>query len=413
MKSRTRKQMPALDEGLGERLKMTEWRKHYVSSVTAEEEAWPQREPGSNLGRIFVLLLLLHVFIIGAVVLYNIISPKAPLVARTDPKPTSTTGTMSVASMVNTDTTATSAPAEPTPPKTNNTVVKASASTPTPEPVKPKSAPVAVPKPADDGILTYEVKSGDNVPAIAATLGVNPEDLVTMNDLANSNLYPGRKLEYRKPSSGSAPVVASASPAPVLKPQPASQSASHNLVVTPAPAASTTPKQTKPVVLKVDKDKQNANNIPTAARIDDSASDRSADSVPHAVPVKSLPKDVEDQLPAAKPKKNSSADSLPAAKPKSETKHKDKDKSDEPKSKKSSKTDRDRDENVTKSKSEKSSKDSPHKRTHIVGPHETIYSISRKFGVSVSALEKANNIKDPTHIKDGSKITIPSKANAE
>ncbi len=84
MKSKTRPKNPPPD--LGDRINMTAWRKHYVSTV-AEDEPWPQREPGSNLGRIFVLLLLLHVFIIGAVVLYNIISPKAPLAQRTDPKP--------------------------------------------------------------------------------------------------------------------------------------------------------------------------------------------------------------------------------------------------------------------------------------------------------------------------------------
>src|SRR5437773_2647085 len=63
--------------GIAGRLNMAGWRKHYVAAMTADEDAWPQREPGSNLGRVFIILLLLHGFLIGAVVLYNVIAPKS------------------------------------------------------------------------------------------------------------------------------------------------------------------------------------------------------------------------------------------------------------------------------------------------------------------------------------------------
>jgi len=46
----------------------------------------------------------------------------------------------------------------------------------------------------------------------------------------------------------------------------------------------------------------------------------------------------------------------------------------------------------------------------VVGSKDTLYSISKKYGVSVSALQKANNIKDPTLLRDGSKLVIPSKS---
>ena len=66
------------NRGIAGKLNMAGWRKHYVAAMTADEDAWPQREPGSNLGRVFIILLLLHVFLIGAVVLYNVIAPKPP-----------------------------------------------------------------------------------------------------------------------------------------------------------------------------------------------------------------------------------------------------------------------------------------------------------------------------------------------
>lgn len=384
MKSKTKKQSP----DLGERLSMTEWKKHYVSTVTAEDDLFPQRESGTNLGRIFVLLLLLHVFIIGAVVLYNIVAPKAPLASRTDGKPQ--TLNKPVAKTETTSTAARAVTAAPTAKPAEQPAAQK------PAPAVAKIDPPATPKPAPkpvENLLTYEVKSGDNVPGIASALGVNPEDLVKLNNLDNSELYPGRKLVYRNPAASDTASEAPAAPAP-----PKLQPVSLN-TVTAAPKPKT--EQLKLVVPP----KERTEDGPPKVAVKVNVPDASPDEVPHAVPVKSM-SNVEDQPPPAKPKVKSNIEDAPPAKPKSESKpkteEKKKSKSEKSESKTASKSDKD------KGESKKSDKASG-KKTHIVGAHETLYSISRKFGVSVSALQKANDIKDPTRLRDGSKLVIPSK----
>ncbi|MBN1890836.1 MAG: LysM peptidoglycan-binding domain-containing protein [Thermoflexales bacterium] len=44
---------------------------------------------------------------------------------------------------------------------------------------------------------------------------------------------------------------------------------------------------------------------------------------------------------------------------------------------------------------------------HTVQLGETLYSISRKYGVSVAALQAANNLANPDNIKAGQKLIIP------
>ena len=36
-------------------------------------------------------------------------------------------------------------------------------------------------------------------------------------------------------------------------------------------------------------------------------------------------------------------------------------------------------------------------------------SLSTKYGVSVAAIQKANNIKNPNTLRDGTKLVIPAK----
>jgi LysM repeat protein len=169
----------------------------------------------------------------------------------------------------------------------------------------------------------------------------------------------------------------------------------------------TTPSKPKAEAVKAtdkDKDKSNPDSPPKSKMLVNTQS--TADEVPHAIPVKQ-PSNVEDQPPAPKPTPKSHVEDAPPAKPKTEPKTK----SEDPKPKKTTKTDKS--ESKTASKSEKSSKNketSSKRKTVVVGPKDTLYSISRKYGVSVDALQKANGIKDPTMLRDGSKLTIPSKS---
>ena len=42
-----------------------------------------------------------------------------------------------------------------------------------------------------------------------------------------------------------------------------------------------------------------------------------------------------------------------------------------------------------------------------MGKGDTIYSLARKYKVSPDALQKANNIKDPTRLAPGRALVIP------
>jgi LysM repeat protein len=44
-----------------------------------------------------------------------------------------------------------------------------------------------------------------------------------------------------------------------------------------------------------------------------------------------------------------------------------------------------------------------------MGKGDTLYSLSRKYGVSVTAIQKANNITNPNAIREGAKLLIPAK----
>ncbi|MEI6536901.1 MAG: LysM peptidoglycan-binding domain-containing protein [Verrucomicrobiaceae bacterium] len=333
MKTQQTTSKTASKGGLASRLNIASWRKLHVATMTADEEAWPQREPSGNLGRIFILLLLLHVFIIGAVVLYNIITPKSkPVVttethaAPTDKAKTSTT------------------PKDPLMPRSGQSPTAAAvAATPSDN------------KPAEIG--SYEVRSGDNVPGIVAKLGITAEELIKQNNLESTELYPGRKLLYTKKSAPQLVTLAAAKAVPFStgvstgKPEPLKS------ITSPSSASSVSNKK-------------------------DSAID-SSDSPPKAVLIKGPPVTSADSPPS--PKTLVKDDTGTSAKPKTDT------------------------NKGAKTTPAKSVKDATGKRTHLVTSKDTLYSIAKKYGVKVDALQKANSIKDPTVLKDGSRLIIPGK----
>lgn len=50
---------------------------------------------------------------------------------------------------------------------------------------------------------------------------------------------------------------------------------------------------------------------------------------------------------------------------------------------------------------------------YTVGPHDTLYSIARHFGVSVGAIAKANGLRDPSRIRAGAVLLIPDRPAAQ
>lgn len=50
--------------------------------------------------------------------------------------------------------------------------------------------------------------------------------------------------------------------------------------------------------------------------------------------------------------------------------------------------------------------------THIVGPYETLWRISKTYGVDMNDIMQANHITDPGQLKEGQKLTIPGTMGA-
>ena len=221
-------------------------------------------------------------------------------------------------------------------------------------------APAPAANSTADATGTYEVKTGDNLPGIASALGVDAQVLVKLNDLANTNLYPGRKIVYPKNTTAKS---------------------------NPASAATTPPlpRLQSPMLLAQNTTGDKKNDPPAKETVAASSSD----SPPKAILIKKP--DPADQPPAPPRLKERESSTPPPAKPKTETKP-------EP-AKPTAKTE----------KTEKPSRDTAGRRTHLVTSKDTLYSISRKYGVKIEALIKANNIKDPTMLRDGTKLIIPSK----
>ena len=174
MKTQTTSSKSEFKNGLASRLNMASWRKHHVATMTADEVEWPQREPSGNLGRIFVLLLLLHVFIIGAVVIYNIMTPKNPGVAKTDTAPAaidkakSSNGTK-IAAVPR----STTPPAAAVPPAGNKEIKLAE-------------------------IGNYEVRSGDNAPALSPNSASPLKILSSKTTLIPRNSIPAENSNTRR-----------------------------------------------------------------------------------------------------------------------------------------------------------------------------------------------------------------------
>lgn len=60
----------------------------------------------------------------------------------------------------------------------------------------------SIPDPKDARIYEYEVKSGDNLSAIANKHGTTLNDLQSRNPAAKVMIKPGQKLKYRKAKMG-------------------------------------------------------------------------------------------------------------------------------------------------------------------------------------------------------------------
>ncbi|WP_395719061.1 LysM peptidoglycan-binding domain-containing protein [Prosthecobacter sp.] len=372
--------------------------RHRVALVTEEGE-WNQHEPNSGMARMFVVMLLVHVVLIGGIIIYDFMGD------------------------------------EETPQQTVTQAARAMSSSSTSG--LPEASPEIVSAQAQAAANTelfdnYEMRSGDSLRTIAAKFGTTEEEITKLNMIDKGlQIGPGTMLrvpkqavpsaipvdpktlkpkdvaeevpkaipvqdqppvtnkepsEAVKPSEAPASLSAATTPMSLIAPGEASSSAGSLAAAADLPATAAAPPEstvaalpppTKPNVVSLlqenapqveDKPKQAAKAEPKPL------------AKPNPVPPPTqMLKKIADTPPATKktePVKKSVADAPPAPK---------------------------------KSEPARTVPKAVAARTHTLQPGETLYRLSSKYGVSVAAIQKANNIKNPNAMRDGMKLVIPAK----
>jgi len=377
--------------------------RHRVALVTEEGE-WNQHEPNSGMARMFVVMLLIHVVLIGGIIIYDFMGD--------DEKPQQTV-TQAARAL------------------SSGTGLPVAA----PEVVTAQAQAAADTEQFDN----YEMRSGDSIKSIAAKFGSSEAEITRRNMIDKGlQIGPGTMLRVPKQAVPSAipvdpktlktmavtegvpkaiPLVrdqppATKVPSEAVKPSeaPASLSAAtmspislvapnevppatSSLVAAadtpatapapPASAAAALPPPTKPNVV--------------------SLLQENAPKVEAGNPVTARPRDRDEPKPAAK------AEPKPLAKP-----------NPVPPPTQMLKKIAEAPPATKKEKAEPTKKvvaDAPPKtvakataaRSHTLKSGETLYRLSAKYGVSVAAIQKANNIKNPNAMRDGMKLLIPAK----
>jgi LysM repeat protein len=358
--------------------------KHNVAMVNQEAE-WNQHEPNSGMARMFLVMLLIHIVVIGGIIVYDWLNGEdAPAPA-----------------MVS-STSASTAPSALPPPAVN-------------------ASDLAAQIPIED-CATYEWKSGDSIASVAKKLGVTEDVLIRMNMLdKGTQLENNSIIRYPKQPvvkavalgvagvNGELPVAAPAAPAtsiaaaeaPMALTVPGEQTFSFNPTIenqlAPTPGAgnaamvTASVQEAPPAVVN-----QEASGDPAVkAEAQKSVVEAPSAAAPE-VKKQELPK-VEEAPPPAKPEPKEAP--KPVAQKEAEV----------PKAIPVSRN------NLPsiKEKAPASRKKQPEvvakTRSYTVKPGETLYSIAIRNGTTVKALQAANKIARPESLRDGMKLMIPAK----
>ena len=374
-----------------------ERQRHRVALVTEEGE-WNQHEPNSGMARMFVVMLLIHVVLISGIIFYDYMGD------------------------------------DETPQQTVTQAARAMSSASG----LPQAAPEIVNAQAQAAADTqqfdnYEMRSGDSIKSIAAKFGATEAEISKMNMIDKGlQIGPGTMLRVPKQPVPNAipvdpktlkPMVVSDDvpkalpvnhqppitkvPSEAVKPAdaPASLSAA---AMTPmslmAPheeppstsslAAADTPATTSPLVANVAALPPPAN--PRAVSLLQENAPVASNSTKTVV---SKPKDEPKKVARAEPKALVKPSPVP---PPSQMLKKIADAPPATKKTESAKK-------VTADAPPKSVAKAAPVRSHTLKSGETLYRLATKFGVSVEAIQKANNIKNPNSMRDGMKLVIPAK----
>jgi LysM repeat protein len=359
------------------KLTKSEKHKHNVAMVNEEQE-WNRHEPNSGMGRMFFVMLLIHVVVIGGIIVYDWLN-----------------GEESAPVSIESISSATNASSLP-PPALN-------------------AADIAAQIPIED-CSTYEWRSGDSIASVAKKLGVSEEVLIKMNMLdKGTQLEANSIIRYPKQpvvkalglsvagADGALPVVVppdasiAAAEVPMALNVPGEQTFSfqptivNELAPTPgtngvsfvapnvqdSPPAAVTPEATGEPVMKSEALVQDTPPVPApVARTETPKVEQAPPAKVEPKPAPRIIAKADDDVPKAIPVKRYTPPAVaekPAVKKKS-----------------------------TEASTAKS-------KTYIVKPNETLYSIASRHGVTVKSLQDANKITKPELLRDGMKLVIPVK----
>jgi LysM repeat protein len=384
--------------------------KHRVALVTDEGE-WNQHEPNTGMARMFVVMLLIHVVLIGGIIVYDFMGEEespAQTITQAARAQTSSSGL----------------------PQASQEVINAQAN--------------AVANP-DNDTEQYTVASGDSIRSIAEKHSTTEEKIIEMNRLDKGiQIEPGTLLNVPKqavpsavpvdtatalamtrqsppetqgesvrPENAPASITASESPISLLAPGESapignSLSAAAEAPAIAAPATDAAPAQqiigrVNPeamaalanATVETEKAIAAANDAPPVTKVEPEPEPAPAPAP--KVEAKPEPKP-EPKKVVAKPEPKPLAKPNPVPTPSQMTKRL----ADAPP--------------APKATTKKSTKDTPPKpaakatsKSHTLASGETLYRLASKYGVSVAAIQKANNIKNPNAMREGMKLTIPAK----
>jgi len=387
--------------------------KHRVALVTDEGE-WNQHEPNTGMARMFVVMLLIHVVLIGGIIIYDFMGEEeTPSQAVTQ------------AARASTANGATGLP------QASEAVLNAQAS--------------AVAHPHAD-TETYTVTSGDSIRGIAEKHGTTEDVIIQMNRLDKGiQIEPGtllnvpkvavpaavaisredaEKMMTRDQPPGTAVKVedapasigAVAAPLSLVAPGESAPSGNSLLAAADAPATATPAASEAVETIAGASNPQAIALLAEAAeenaRIEEAVKEMPAAAVepaPVTPVVKSTP-----PAPAEQPKPVAKVESKPE--PKTVTKP-------EPKplakpspvptpsqmSRRIAETPPAPKKSAPKAAPKSTTPKATAAKTHTLASGETLYRLSAKYGVSVAAIQKANNIKNPNSMREGMKLIIPAK----
>jgi len=388
--------------------------KHRVALVTDEGE-WNQHEPNTGMARMFVVMLLIHVVLIGGIIIYDFMGEEeTPSQAVTQ------------AARASTANGATGLP------QASEAVLNAQAS--------------AVAHPHAD-TETYTVTSGDSIRGIAEKHGTTEDVIIQMNRLDKGiQIEPGTLLNVPKVAVPAAVAIsredaekmmtrdqppgtpvkvedapasigAVAAPLSLVAPGESAPSGNSLLAAADAPATATpapgeavesiaAASNPQAIALLAEAAEENARieeavkEMPAAAVEPAPAVTQAVKSTPPAPAPE--PKAVTKTEPKPEPKKATPSEPKPLVKPSPVP-------TPSQMSRRIAETPPAPKKSAPKAAPKSTTPKATAAKTHTLASGETLYRLSAKYGVSVAAIQKANNIKNPNSMREGMKLVIPAK----